>query len=1189
MQTDGAPRRHEPARIAKRLLSLVLCVGLGTCAVAATAAVDARPTVKVPVVKVAPERLFAGPGGERARDAAQGRLEVLEERFHAVHDLLEGRHVSRRPGVRAASASATKSGEPTTLRVLLIRIGFDTDLSGELTSVTSDGNFVLAPDPDAIFDRPPHDRAYFEAHLNGLGEYYRIQSGGRLVIEGRVLPAGDQDCYRLSDLADYGPGAGGGWTLELLENFVHDVIGAADAGTQQDGSANLADFDDDNELTYVIFVHAGGDWQSDINRDSPNDVPTFFVTLGEPVALLGADTETGTPGSISECSIIPESTSQDDWLGSIAGALYHEFGHSLGLPDIYDTTTGLPAVGLWDLMDSGPNLVANVGLNIHPEYPDSIDVFSVAGLLPPSLGAWNRWYLGWLETATIGGGDREVHLPAVQIPRSQYVQHYSGSSVAGAPYDFDPAYPQAILGGVSPREFFLVENRWVPLSGAALPDTSGIGFVRDAATGVFLYMGGDLEDPDGPGPLEEVSRNTGMYDFFLPDGGLLVWHVNEARIEAQLADNTINGAGDGLRLLEADGIQDVGVYDAYVFGFYGSARDPFHAGTTAALRQEGRPSTRTYERAWTGFEMTGISAQGATMTFTAHTLPLRAGEPVRLPAALDPAAARLLAPESVTPWLVEGIGGTGPGPALACASLPVDAVTDGTPDEPAYLFLFDAAGRPVAQGSPDWPAGAAAVLTEPLAGPPVVARFAANGRDQLVVGERGGRVSAYLSLVSGAFWPRLWGPYAVADTLAFGPIVGRLPGGEARLLCCTEPGRALLLDEQGARVGEPIDLGALSEAVVGPVLAAPRLVSAPFGVDRFLLLTDDRWFLIPVEGLGEAGASTGRLGLPPAADGYRVAVLEDGVAARMVVIGRDGAAVSVEFFPHLAPATTAWPLPPRGAPTGEPAVADLDGDGRDDLILTTATHLLACSAAGVSLAGFPLELASQFPFTTPTAFDGAVVVFDVDGDGRNEVLAATDGGHLLVWDATGRLLPRSPLLWGDAGGASLVAGDEPELGRVLWLADPGGRSAPGLGGAPVTGSAVGWLPGTATRDVTATSCWLGPLGGPLRNGRVGEPHDLGDLSAQAAERDRFVAYPNPLRGRDVAFRYWSARPGEARLSVLNLEGESVAELRHDGGDGTLEEIRWSPDTLSSGVYLVRLTAPAAEGRVTRLLRLAVER
>ncbi|MBK6899113.1 MAG: immune inhibitor A [bacterium] len=1184
MRTDGAPRRQGPFRLASRWLVPALCLGLVPLAAAAG---DARPTVKVPVVKVAPERLFAGSGGEASRAAAQGRLEVLEERFHAVHGLLEGSHVSRRPGARATSAA--KDGAPTTLRVLLVRIGFEADRSGELTSVTTDGNFALAPDPDAIFDRPPHDKAYFEAHLTGLGEYYRIQSGGRLAIEGRVLPEGDQDCYRLSDLADYGPGADAGWTLELLEDLVHDVIGAADAGTQQDGSANLADYDDDNELAYVIFVHAGGDWQSDINRDSPNDIPTFFVTLGEPVPLLGADSVTGAPGQISECSIIPESTSQDGWLGSIAGALYHEFGHALGLPDVYDTTTGLPAVGLWDLMDSGPNLVANVGLNVHPEYPDSIDVFSVAGLLPPSLGAWNRWYLGWLETATIGGGDREVHLPASQIPRSQYVQHYGGSSVGGAPYDFDLGYPQAILGGVSPREFFLVENRWVPLSGDELPDETGIGFVRDAATGVFLYMGGDLEDPDGPGPLEEASRNTGMYDFFLPDGGLLVWHVNEARIEEQLADNTINGEGDGLRLLEADGIQDVGVYDAYVFGFYGSARDPFHAGTTASLRQEGRPSSRTYERAWTGFEMLDISAQGATMTFTARTLPLRAGDPLRLPAAADPAVARRLDPESVTPWLVDGIGGPAAAPALACASLPVDAVTEGAADEPAYLFLFDAEGRPAAQGAPGWPAGAAAALTAPLAGPPAVVHFETNDRDLLVVGERSGHVSAYLDLVAGGSWLRLWGPLAVADTLAYAPAVGRLPGGEARLLCCTEPGRALLLDEQGARVGEPIALDDLAGEGVAAVLAAPRVVTAPFGVDRFLLLTDDRWYLIPVEGLAEGGASTGRLGLAPAADGYRVAVLEDGVTARVVVFGRDGAAVSVVFAPHLAPETAPWPLPQRGAPAGEPAVADLDGDGHDDVVLATATHLVACAADGAPLAGFPLELAAQFPFAAPTAFDGSLAVFDVDGDGRNEVLAATDGGHLLAWDATGRLLPRAPLLWGDAGGAALVAGDDPGLGRVLWLADSGGRQAPGLGGTPVTGSAVGWLPVAATRDAEGTSCWLGPLGGPRRDGRVGEPRDLGALSTQLAERDRFLAYPNPLRGREVAFRYWSGRAGEARLSVLNLEGESVAELRHVGGEGTVEEIRWSPDALSSGVYLVRLTAPAVEGNVTRLLRLAVER
>jgi M6 family metalloprotease-like protein len=374
------------------------------------------------------------------------RAESVARRTHEIHTLLGPQHVSKLARKRLSAlglgparrfgSSVDKAIIPVdTLRVLIVRIDFETDRSGDLTSVTTDGGFLLEPDPDMMFDAPPHDRDYYMAHLAGLSEYYKVQSGGKLRIEGRVLPEGDNDAYSLSDIADYGPGAGAGWTLPMLETLVQDMITAADVGTQADGDVSLADFDDDDPLTYVVFVHAGADWQSDVNMDSPNDIPTFFVTLGEPVALTSIDSSTGMPGSLTECSIIPETTSQDGLTGGIAGALYHEFGHALGLPDVYDTSTGLPAVGYWDLMDSGPNLIASIGIDDDGDnVADRVE--NVLGILPPSLSAWCRWYLGWLRVDELTGDEREIHLPAVQVERDDYNTWYRD-------FDFNPGYPQA--------------------------------------------------------------------------------------------------------------------------------------------------------------------------------------------------------------------------------------------------------------------------------------------------------------------------------------------------------------------------------------------------------------------------------------------------------------------------------------------------------------------------------------------------------------------------------------------------------------------------------------------------------------------------------------------------------------------------------------------------------------------------
>ncbi|KGN41073.1 hypothetical protein N801_09395 [Knoellia aerolata DSM 18566] len=68
------------------------------------------------------------------------------------------------------------------------------------------------------------------------------------------------------------------------------------------------------------------------------------------------------------------------------GVFAHEFGHDLGLPDLYDTSGGENGTGFWTLMSSGSWLG-------HGQ--DSI------GTTPDHMGAWEKLQLGWLDHATV--------------------------------------------------------------------------------------------------------------------------------------------------------------------------------------------------------------------------------------------------------------------------------------------------------------------------------------------------------------------------------------------------------------------------------------------------------------------------------------------------------------------------------------------------------------------------------------------------------------------------------------------------------------------------------------------------------------------------------------------------------------------------------------------------------------------
>lgn len=1191
--------------------------GAGTAAFAVEGAAGPGSPASGRALEAAPWRLLrdgapaAGPAADPRREAEAARRAAVARREEELLRGLGPHQVSRRSLARLAErglgpallAPGAKRAQPAadtidTLRVLLVRISFAADRTGDLTSVTTDGDFQLVPDDTTLIDPPPHDRAFFEAHLAGLAEYYTWQSHGRLVIDGRVLPPGDRDSYQLSDIADYGPvpdlaghqsGAASYWNLEGLERLVRDMIQAADAGAAGDG-VDFSAYGDDRPFTYVIFVHAGADWQSDVDGDSPNDIPTFFVSLGEGEPLDGG-------GTLTECSIIPETTSQDGWLGSIAAGLYHEFGHALGLADIYSTRTGAPQVGYWSLMDSGTNLAARIAFAAPTqEDPDAYVQRIVVGLLPPSLGAWDKWFLGWVRPADVAGGTSPWRLPAVQVPRSQYGDYRAFG------HDFDGDDPQVLVGGTSSREFFLVENRWVPYSGAELPASGGdpynVFLVRDAGTGVVLFLGADPDGDAGPAPL----RNTGMYDWFLPDGGLLVWHANAARIDEGLAPNTVNWYGDGLRLVEADGIQDIGYYG----GYYGSETEPFHAERPEPERrrgfagdqllQEGAPSSRAFDRSWTGFELRGISLNEALMTGEGGLAPLVPGTPRALaPLTLPegdlvggPAGPRALAPRSLTPF---PLGGE---PALVFADAPRPAMGDTT--FWTTLFAVRPDGAPVDPAppfqQPPLPGGGVLRLPAELAGPPLVIAPAggAGVPPLLVCARRDGVVTIVArDLGAGGHVQALDWSRRVGHALPWAPAAGPLPAGGDLLLACVPPDSLVLCNGVGQLVGAPLALSGHLGLAVREFVAAPLWLGDGEAGPRFAVFTDIGW--CPVEA-GPAGLDAASLALQPygldaaAAAGLARASLP-GSPPRLLVFGPGGEARAwEERASGWAPAVWAGSL--DAAPAGEPAVADVDGDGRLDLALATPRRLFAFQADGVPLRGFPAPLGELFPLADSTRFAGDVVVVDGDGDGRAELFAATNLGHLIGLDATGRLLPRLPLLWGDPGGAGLAVAPGPGQARTLWLAAPGGRTGPPLDRRWIGGRLAGYALAEPAAGVLRSAEWLGPGGGAGRRGPEGVLTDLGSGAPAAAEIGRVIAYPNPTRDRQVTVRFYSGRAAPARARLFSLEGELVAEQAWTTVAGQVNERPWSLPGLASGVYLLQVEADFGSGSARRLLQLAVE-
>jgi len=108
------------------------------------------------------------------------------------------------------------------------------------------------------------------------------------------------------------------------------------------------------------------------------------------------------------------------------GTFCHEFGHVLGLPDLYATNSATHhTLYSWDVMDYGP--------------------YNNSGRTPPSYSGYERFFLGWLTPTEIKT-PQNLTLDTLSTSNKAYLLSQSGN------HNLNGSNP-------SPVEFFMLENR----------------------------------------------------------------------------------------------------------------------------------------------------------------------------------------------------------------------------------------------------------------------------------------------------------------------------------------------------------------------------------------------------------------------------------------------------------------------------------------------------------------------------------------------------------------------------------------------------------------------------------------------------------------------------------------------------------------------------------------------------------
>ena len=218
-----------------------------------------------------------------------------------------------------------------------------------------------------------------------LYDYYRWVSGNRLSVSGRVVAT----VQLPQDKLYYGCNSFGLSRTSTPQNAAGLVLDALAACASQ---VQWSDFDlnRDGFVDMLWVVHAGHPGEAAPDRFK-NDLWSITSQLdGYWTGTSAYETSEHVPGSLTQhmridrFSILPELSYFAPGQRSEIGVYCHEFGHALGLPDLYDTRDGgtiNSGPGNWSLMGTG----VYGGDGHSPQYPTHV-------------GAWPALFMGWTQT-----------------------------------------------------------------------------------------------------------------------------------------------------------------------------------------------------------------------------------------------------------------------------------------------------------------------------------------------------------------------------------------------------------------------------------------------------------------------------------------------------------------------------------------------------------------------------------------------------------------------------------------------------------------------------------------------------------------------------------------------------------------------------------------------------------------------
>ncbi len=983
-----------------------------------------------------------------------------------------------------AKLSSGNSFNSDTLKILAVMADFQVDKD---EATFGDGKFGSIYSKDygnSIIDPLPHDKNYFENHLEFVKNYYSQVSKNKLVIKYNVLP----NIVTVSKtMRNYTPPRNSD-DFKNLADFSQEVWNLV--------SISNSGIDFSSYNIFIVF-HAGAGNEVSLpgSLGIEKDLPSLFLSKKSLKKIFGQSFEgfslNNSSFKIPNTMIMPETESRESQnvLGTTLveltfnGLLAANIGSFIGLPDLFNTSNGESAIGRFGLMDGE-------------------SFFSFRGLFPPQPSAWEKIKLGWAKPFTINPGNYNINIIA------NLAASITDTVILKVP--------------ITSKEYFLIENRNrdVNNDGAIVRYVSG----SDTLQRTFTKddKGFNNNDVDS---LEGVLVSLDEYDWALPGNGILIWHIDENIIEANIDSNKINADSKhrGVSLEEADGIFDIGEKFITVIGDVvigqGTEDDFWFNGNASEFYEnrfapDTRPSSNSNSGANSLITISNFSNISKTMSFDVSY-----GDTLISPLANN----KLNLPSNKNHITVLQ---NYPGAQFSVVSDTNMYLVDNTGNIPSNIIsVFN---------------GFSSFKTAYL--------FTNN--TNFIIGTKN---NAMKIIVNDGTVFNLFTFYLQANITA-APVIRKNSNDEYEVLIGTDNGfvytyllsslassSTVIKDSIDTQSGNVLFIAASQDyfSVVGGLPMSMSPVTPYFFSDshgnKFTLTGNIPTSLVMTKNQkGEYISSV--------STGQRIFVFNNGSLIDRISYSEN----QEEQFEGML------------------SLTDLKNDGSNYLLYTLNNKTFAKNVNGTNADNFPFKDKKEIGFT------GNVISSDFFGSNNAEFFSVTKDGRIYAVDgSTSDIVEGFPLMMGKYnnstlsyftlnGKAALAALDEQNYfyvwtitsnpGNIIWTEENG------------NGMNTNYLPAAKTKNIINSFL----------------------------PKDRSYNYPNPVYGSTTNIRYFVNEDSKINIKIFDISGAMVAELNNTAQGGFDNETIWNVANIQSGVYLARIEAVGNSGRTeTNIIKIAV--